>query len=56
MTEPFQTLNWGVQLREEKIARLEHQDGNVTGIVFTNNEVLPHRGIFVHPSRISIAL
>ncbi len=42
-------LNWGVQLREEKIARLEHQDGNLTGIVFTNNEVLPRRGIFLHP-------
>ena len=42
-------LNWGVQLREEKIARLEHQDDNLTGIVFTNNEVLPRQGIFVHP-------
>jgi thioredoxin reductase len=42
-------LNWGVRLREEKIARLEHQDGNLTGIVFTNDEVLPRSGIFVHP-------
>jgi thioredoxin reductase len=42
-------LNWGVQIREEKIARLEHKDGNLTGIVFTNNEVLPRRGIIIYP-------
>jgi thioredoxin reductase len=36
-------LNWGVQLREEKIARLEHQDGNLTGIVFTNQYFLVKR-------------
>jgi thioredoxin reductase len=44
-----QLLDWGVQIREEKIARLEHQDGNLTGIVFTNNEVLPRRGILLRP-------
>jgi len=44
-----QLSNWGVQLREEKIARLEHQDGKLTGIVFTNNEVLPRRGILLRP-------
>ena len=44
-----QLLDWGVQIREEKIARLEHQDGNLTGIVFTNDEVLPRRGILIHP-------
>jgi thioredoxin reductase len=38
-----------VQIREEKIARLEHKDGNLTGIVFTNNEVLPRRGIIIYP-------
>jgi len=46
-----QLLNWRVQLREEKIARLEHQDGKLTGIVFTNNEVLPRRGIFLRPQQ-----
>ncbi|WP_199349518.1 NAD(P)/FAD-dependent oxidoreductase [Nostoc flagelliforme] len=44
-----QLSNWGVQLREEKIARLEHQDDKLTGIVFTNNEVLPRRGILLRP-------
>lgn len=44
-----QLLHWGVQIREEKIARLQHQDGNLTGIVFMNNEVLPRRGIFIRP-------
>jgi len=44
-----QLFDWGVQLREEKIARLEHLDGNLTGIVFTNNEVLKRRGILIHP-------
>jgi thioredoxin reductase len=39
----------GVQLREEKIARLEYQDDKLTGIVFTNNEVLPRRGILLRP-------
>jgi len=44
-----QLSNWGVQLREEKIARLEHQDDKLTGIVFTNNKVLPRRGILLRP-------
>ncbi|MBD2115130.1 MULTISPECIES: NAD(P)/FAD-dependent oxidoreductase [Cyanophyceae] len=44
-----QLSNWGVQLREEKIARLEYQDDKLTGIVFTNNEVLPRRGILLRP-------
>ncbi|NJR52360.1 MAG: NAD(P)/FAD-dependent oxidoreductase [Leptolyngbyaceae cyanobacterium CSU_1_3] len=44
-----QLLNWGVQIREEKIARLEHQDGKLTGIVFANNEMLPRHGILLRP-------
>jgi thioredoxin reductase len=44
-----QLSNWGVELREEKIARLEHQDDKLTGIVFTNNKVLPRRGILLRP-------
>ncbi|MEP0914238.1 NAD(P)/FAD-dependent oxidoreductase [Leptolyngbya sp. GB1-A1] len=44
-----QLANWEVQLREEKIARLEYQDDKLTGIVFTNNEVLPRRGILLRP-------
>jgi thioredoxin reductase len=42
-------IDWGVQIREEKIDRLNHQDGKLTEIVFTNNEVLPRRGILLHP-------
>jgi thioredoxin reductase len=44
-----QLSNWGVQLREEKIARLEYQDDKLTGIVFTNNKVLPRRAILLRP-------
>jgi thioredoxin reductase len=44
-----QLLNWGIQIREEKIARLDHQDGELTGIVFANNEVLPRCGILFRP-------
>jgi thioredoxin reductase len=44
-----QLLNWGIQIREENIARLDHQDGELTGIVFANNEVLPRRGILFRP-------
>lgn len=44
-----QLLNWGIQIREEKIARLDHQAGELTGIVFANNEVLPRRGILLRP-------
>jgi thioredoxin reductase len=44
-----QLLNWGIQIREEKIARLEHKEGELTGIAFANNEVLPRRGIFLRP-------
>ncbi|MBW4441754.1 MAG: FAD-dependent oxidoreductase [Plectolyngbya sp. WJT66-NPBG17] len=44
-----QLSNWGVQLREEKIARLEYQDDKLTGIVFTNNKVLPRCGILLRP-------
>jgi thioredoxin reductase len=42
-------MDWGVQIREEKIARLDRQDGKLTGIVFANNEVLPRRGILLRP-------
>jgi thioredoxin reductase len=42
-------MDWGIQIREEKIARLDHKDGELTGIVFANNEVLPRRGILLHP-------
>jgi thioredoxin reductase len=44
-----QLLNWEIQIREEKIARLEHQAGELTGIIFTNHEVLPRRGILLRP-------
>jgi thioredoxin reductase len=44
-----QLLNWGIQIREENIARLDHQEGELTGIVFANNEVLPRRGILFRP-------
>ncbi|MBD2076839.1 NAD(P)/FAD-dependent oxidoreductase [Phormidium sp. FACHB-592] len=44
-----QLSDWGVQLREEKITRLEYQDEKLTGIVFTNNEVLPRHGILLRP-------
>jgi len=44
-----QVSTWGIELREEKIARLEQENGALTGIVLTTNEVIPRRGIFVQP-------
>jgi thioredoxin reductase len=44
-----QLLAWGVELREEAIARLEQENGALTGIVLTTGEVIPRHGIFVHP-------
>ena len=44
-----QLLNWGIQIREEKIERLHDKDGVLTGIVLTTGEVIPRRGIFIHP-------
>jgi thioredoxin reductase len=41
--------DWGVQIREEKIARLDRQDGKLTGIVFANDEVLSRRGLLFRP-------
>jgi thioredoxin reductase len=41
--------DWGVQIREEQIARLEYQDSELTTIVFKNNERLPRRGILIQP-------
>jgi thioredoxin reductase len=42
-------MDWGIQICEESITRLDHQAGKLTGIVFTNNEVLPRRGILLRP-------
>lgn len=44
-----QLLNWGIQIHEEKIARLEHKDGALTGIALTTGEVIPRHGVFLHP-------
>jgi thioredoxin reductase len=44
-----QLLHWGIQIREEKIARLDHQAGKLTGLVFANHETLPRRGILLSP-------
>lgn len=44
-----QLSTWGIELREEKIARLEQENGALTGIVLATGEVIPRRGIFVHP-------
>lgn len=44
-----QLSTWGIKLREEKIARLEQENGALTGIVLATGEVIPRRGIFVHP-------
>jgi thioredoxin reductase len=44
-----QLLAWGVELREEAIARLEQENGTLTGIVLTTGEVIPRHGIFVYP-------
>ncbi len=44
-----QLLTWGIELREEKIARLEQENGTLTGIVLATGEVIPRHGIFVHP-------
>lgn len=44
-----QLSTWGIELREEKIARLDQENGALTGIVLTTGEVMPRRGIFVQP-------
>lgn len=44
-----QLLTWGIELREEKIARLEQENGGLTGIVLASGEVIPRRGIFLRP-------
>jgi thioredoxin reductase len=38
----------GIQLREEPIARLEGEDGQLQRIVFTGGEPLPRRALFFH--------
>lgn len=42
-------VSWGIELREEKIARLEHKNGLLTEIVLANGEAIPRRGIFLRP-------
>jgi thioredoxin reductase len=44
-----QLSTWGIELREEKIARLEQENGTLTGIVLRTGEVIPRSGIFVQP-------
>jgi thioredoxin reductase len=44
-----QLSTWGIELREEKINRLEQENGNLTGIVLETGEVIPRHGIFVQP-------
>lgn len=38
----------GIQLREEPIARMEGEDGQLQRIVFTEGEPLPRRALFFH--------
>lgn len=42
-----QLSTWSIQLREEKIAQLEQENGTLTGIRLTTGEVIPRRGVFV---------
>lgn len=42
-----QLSTWGIELREEKIDRLEQENGELTGIVLATGEVIPRRGIFL---------
>jgi thioredoxin reductase len=44
-----QLSDWGIKLREEKIDRLEQENGALTGIVLATGEVIPRYGIFIHP-------
>ncbi|MBD3886425.1 NAD(P)/FAD-dependent oxidoreductase [Phormidium tenue FACHB-886] len=44
-----QLSTWGIELREEKIDRLEQVNETLTGIVLATGEVIPRRGIFVQP-------
>lgn len=39
----------GVAVREERIARLEGEDGEFARIVFMNGDVLPRRALFFYP-------
>jgi thioredoxin reductase len=44
-----QLSTWKIELREEKIARLEQENEALTGVVLTTGEVIPRRGIFLYP-------
>lgn len=46
-----QLTNWGVELCEEKIDRLESENGVLSGIVLANGKVIPRRGIFLRPQQ-----
>lgn len=47
--EQRQKLNrWGIELCEEKIVRLQKENGALTGIVLANGNVIRRDGIFVH--------
>ncbi len=47
--ERLKAMNVG--LREEPIARLDHEGGRLTQIVFTDGAALPRGGVFVRPAQ-----
>ncbi len=44
-----QLVHLGLQVREERIARLEGHDGQLEGIVFANGDQVPRRALFLRP-------
>ncbi len=44
-----QLVHLGLQVREDRIARLEGHDGQLEGIVFANGDRVPRRALFLRP-------
>jgi thioredoxin reductase len=46
-----QLAHLGLEVREDRIARLEGHDGQLEGIVFANGDRLPRRALFLRPDQ-----
>ena len=44
-----QLVHLGLQVREDRIARLQGHDGQLEGIVFANGDQVPRRALFLRP-------
>jgi thioredoxin reductase len=42
-------LNWGIPVREEKVARLDYDKETLKGIVLATGKTIPRHGIFISP-------